>query len=115
MVPLDISGIVLGIPYLYARMEIFYREHNQYHLFKYGIEYIVHSHSFKNYRLLGNTQQLKMVANASRNLTLMSIQFKEEKNPKHEEVSLHHNAPIMVDRTYMIKHNHDMGTISFIC
>ena len=44
------------------------------------------------------------------------MQFKEEKKPKHEkEVSLHHNEPIMVDSVSMVKHNHDMGTISFIC
>ena len=69
LVSLDICGIVLGIPYLYD----FYREHNQYRLFKDGIEYIVHSHSFKNYISLGTTQQLKMVVNASRNLVIMSM------------------------------------------
>ena len=85
-------------------------------MFKEGIEYIVHSHSFKNDRSLGATQQLKMVINASRNLALMSMQFKKKKNPKHEkEVSLHHNAPIMVDSVPMVKHKHDVGTIAFIC
>ena len=74
VVPLDICGIVLGSPYLYDRKEIFYREHNQYHLFKEGIEYIVHSHSYKNDKSLGTTQQLKRVVNASRNLALMSMQ-----------------------------------------
>ena len=85
MVPLDICGIVLGSLYLYDWKTIFYREHNKYHLFKEGIEYIVHSHSFKNDRSLGITQQLKMVINASRNLALMSMQFKKKKNPKHEK------------------------------
>ena len=90
VVPLDIFGIVSGSPYLYDRKVIFYREHNQYHLFKEGIEYIVHSHSFKNDKSLGTTQQLKRVVNACRNLALMSIQCKEENNPKHEEeVSFH--------------------------
>ena len=78
LVSLDICGIVLGIPYLYD----FYREHNQYRLFKDGIEYIVHSHSFKNDRSLGNTQKLKRVVNASWNLALMSMQCKEKRNPK---------------------------------
>ena len=32
--PLDICEIVLGSMYLCDRQEIFYREHNQYHLFK---------------------------------------------------------------------------------
>ena len=57
-----------------------------------------------------------MVVNASRNLALMCIQFKEEKNPKHEkEVSLHHNTHIMLNSVPMVKHKHDMGTIYFIC
>ena len=30
-------------------------------------------------------------------------------------MSLHHNAPIMVDSVPMIKHKHDMSTIFFIC
>ena len=80
MVPLDICGIVLGSSYLYDRKEIFYQEHNQYHLFKEGIEYIVHSHSYKNDKSIGTTQQLKRVVNASRNLALMSMQVKEENN-----------------------------------
>ena len=126
MVPLDICGIVLGSPYVYDRKEIFYKEQNQYHLFKEEIKYIVHSHTFKNDislgttfkndRSLGTTQKLKRVVNASWNLALMSMQFKEENNHKHEkEVSLHHNTCIMVDSVPMIKHKHDMGTISFIC
>ena len=44
VVPLDICGIVLGSPYLYDRKAIFYREQNKYHLFKYGVEYIVRAH-----------------------------------------------------------------------
>jgi hypothetical protein len=116
VVPLDICGIVLGSPYLYDQKTIFYREHNQYHLFKEGIEYIVHSHSFKNDKSLGTTQQLKRVVNASRNLALMSIQCKEEKNLKHEkEVSFHYNAPVLVDSVSMVKSEHGSGTISFTC
>ena len=46
----------------------------------------------------------------------MSMQFKAETNPKHEkEVSLHRNTSIMVYSVPMIKHNHDVGTISFLC
>ena len=55
VVPQDICGIVLGSPYLYDRKEIFYRKHNQYHLFKEEIEYIVYSDSFKNNKSLGTT------------------------------------------------------------
>ena len=63
---------------------------------------------------MGTTQQLKRVVNASQNLALMSMQVKEEKNPKHEEeVSLHHNTSIMVDNFPMTKHKHDTSTNSF--
>ena len=44
VVPLDICGIVLGSPYLYDQKVVFYREHNKYHLFKDGVEYIVRAH-----------------------------------------------------------------------
>ena len=107
---------MLGSPYLYDRKTFSYIEHNQYHLFKEGIDYLVHSHSFKNDRSLGTTQQPKRVVNASRNLALMSRQCKEENNPKHEnEVSFHYNAPIMVDSVPMVKNKHDVGTLSFKC
>ena len=47
VVPLDICGIVLGSPYLYDRKAILYREKNQYHIFKDGIEYVIHAHQMK--------------------------------------------------------------------
>ena len=71
----------------------------------------MHSHSFKNNKSLGNTQQLKRVVNASRNLALMSIQCKEEKNPKHEkEMSNHYDAHVLVD-SVLDKSQHGMGTV----
>ena len=107
---------MLGSLYLYDRKAIFYRDHNQYHLFKEGTEYIVHSHSFKNDRSLGNTQKLKRVVNASWNLALMSMQCQEKKNPKHKkEVPFHYHTPVMIDSVSMVKIQHDMGTMSFKC
>jgi hypothetical protein len=47
VVPLDICGMVLVSPYLYDRKAIFYREHNKYHIFKDGIEFIVRVHQMK--------------------------------------------------------------------
>ena len=53
---------------------------------------------------MGTPQQLKMVVNASQNLALMSMQVKEENNLKlKEEVSLHHNTPVMFDSVSMVK------------
>ena len=45
----------------------------------------MHSHTFKNDKSLGTTQQLKMVVNASQNLAVMSMQCKDKKNHKHEK------------------------------
>ena len=47
VVPLDITRIVLGSPYLYDRKAIFHRHENKYHLFKDGKEYIVRAHRKK--------------------------------------------------------------------
>jgi hypothetical protein len=47
VVSLETCGMVLGIPYLYDKKEIFYGEHNQYHLTKEGNAYVVHSHHLK--------------------------------------------------------------------
>ena len=47
VVPLDITGIVLGSPYLYDKKAIFHRHENKYHLFKDGKEYIVRAHRKK--------------------------------------------------------------------
>jgi len=44
VVPLDICGIVLGILYPYEKKSIFFIEHNEYHLTKNGIKYIVRAH-----------------------------------------------------------------------
>jgi len=44
VVSLDISGFVLGSPYLYDRKAIFHRFENKYHLFKDEVEYIVRAH-----------------------------------------------------------------------
>jgi hypothetical protein len=47
VIPLDICGIVLGIPYLDDRRAIFHRHENKYHLFKNGVEYIVREQTTK--------------------------------------------------------------------
>jgi hypothetical protein len=65
VVPLETCGIVLGSPYLYDRKAIFYREHNQYHLFKKGIEYVVHAYHIKANQSLLTMEQLKKATYAS--------------------------------------------------
>ena len=68
IVPLDICGIILGIPYnFYDQKAIFYREKNQYHLFKDGIEYVIHAHCMKTSLSLIYAGQMKRLVNASKN------------------------------------------------
>jgi len=68
VVPLDICGIVLNIPYLYDRKSIFYRHENKYHLSKDGIESIVRAHHKKMNLSLVSVGQMKRLVNASKNL-----------------------------------------------
>jgi hypothetical protein len=65
VVPLNKCGMVLGIPYLYDRKAVFYREHNQYHLTKEGNEYVVHVHHLKANQSLQTMQQLRKAFYAS--------------------------------------------------
>jgi len=72
----------------------------------------VHSHSIKSNRSFVTTGQLKMVVNASKNLTLVSVKSKEESNPKHDmEVSMHRNT--MMNIVPVWKEKHDVGAFSF--
>jgi hypothetical protein len=90
-VPLDICGIVPGIPYLYDRKSIFYREENKYYFKKDGKEYIVHAHRMKTNRYFATTGQLKRMVNASKSLTLMVVTNQKESNAKHEMVKYVYN------------------------
>ena len=70
MVPLEISGIILGSPYLYDRKAVFHRHKNKYHLSKYGIEYIVRAHKKNTSLSLIHVGKMKRIVNACQNLTL---------------------------------------------
>lgn len=72
-IPLDICGLVLGSPYLFDRKSIFLMEHNMYHFFKNGIKYIVRVHKMTNDLTMVATGQMKMLVNASKGLSLMTI------------------------------------------
>jgi len=47
IVPLDISGIILGSPYLYDRKSVLYFHENNHLIIKNGVEYIVRHHRKK--------------------------------------------------------------------
>ena len=71
VVPLDITGVVLGSPYLFDKKAIFHRHENKYHLFKDGKEYIVRAHKKKLESSLVHAGQLKKLVNASQNLNFV--------------------------------------------
>jgi hypothetical protein len=83
VVPLDISGIVLGSPYLFDRKAIFYCHENKYHLFKDGKEFIVRAHRKKANIVMVNAGQVKRLVNSSKSFVLLMI------NPK---VDVNHEA-----------------------
>ena len=80
VIPLDICGIVLGNPYLYDRKTIFFREENQCHLKKDGVEYIVRSHKVKTNLSLVNVGQMKRLIHLSKSFVLLMV--KEQENDK---------------------------------
>jgi hypothetical protein len=61
---------------------IFYREEKKICFKKDKIEYIVCAHHMKNDRSILNTRQIKMMVNASKNLTLMYVTTKRESDAK---------------------------------
>jgi len=77
VVPLKICGIDLGCPYLYDRKAIFYRHEKIYHIFKYGVEYIVRTHRKKMNVSLISVGLMKRVVNASKNFVLFIIKSKD--------------------------------------
>ena len=77
---LEISGIVLGSPYLYGRKAIFHRHENTYHLFKYGIEYIVRVHKKNTSLSLIHVGEMKRIVNGSQNLKLLMIKHRDVLN-----------------------------------
>ena len=63
--PLEIFGIVLGIPYLYDRKALFHHHEDKYHLFKDGIDYIIRAHKNKTNLSLVHASEMKRIVNAS--------------------------------------------------
>jgi hypothetical protein len=70
---LDICGIVLGSPYLYNRKEVLFHHENKYHLTKWGVEYIVRSHSMRVNTTLVSAGQMKRLINIKKRYVLMFV------------------------------------------
>ena len=77
VVPLNICGIVLGIPFSYDRKVVFYKDKNKYHVFKDGIEYIIHAHHMETSLSLIFAGEMKRLMNVSKNFVLLMIKAKD--------------------------------------
>jgi hypothetical protein len=77
VIPLDICGIVFGVPDLYDRRSIFHHHDNKYQLFKNGVEYIVRSHTKKMNLSPTKARQMKRLVNASKNLVILITKPKD--------------------------------------
>jgi hypothetical protein len=76
VVPLDICGIMLGIPYIYDRKEVLFRHENKYHLTKGGVEYIVRAHSMRVNTTLVSAGKMKRLINTNKRYVLMVVREK---------------------------------------
>jgi hypothetical protein len=77
LVSLDICGIMLGIPYLYDRKEIFFHHENKYHLTKGGVEYIFRSHNMRVNTTPGSARQMKRLINTNKRYVPMVVREKD--------------------------------------
>ena len=76
VVPLDISRIILGSPYLYNRKAVFYRHEKKYNFLKDGVEYIVRAHLKKLNISLVNAGKMKRLVNGSKNFLFLVLKKK---------------------------------------
>jgi hypothetical protein len=83
--PLNEFGMVLNSPYLYDCKEIFYRQHNQYHLVKEGNEYVLHAQHLKENQSLQTMEQLRK-ASYARNTPIIVPNQAIDLNNKHDMV-----------------------------
>jgi hypothetical protein len=114
VVPLETCGMVSGSPYLYDHKTIFYREHNQYHLFKKGNEYVVHVHHLKSNQSLLAMEQLKKEDYASNTPIIVPS---KEVDLKHEHkmiVEWKFNHTLLQDKLMSCNPIKHIGSVSFI-
>jgi hypothetical protein len=79
VVPLDICGMVLGIPYLYDRNAMLLRNKKKYHLTKNGVQYIVRFHSMKVNTMLVSAGHVKRLINTNKKYVVMVVREKYDK------------------------------------
>jgi hypothetical protein len=85
VVPLDVCGVVLGIPYMYMRDAILTRRENQYHLIKDGSYFIINAHIGKYKIFLVSANQANKLIIFSRKFVLL---FLRENQPDDELIKV---------------------------
>jgi hypothetical protein len=103
VVPLNECGMVLGSPYLYDRKEIFYKEHNKYHLIKEGNEYVVHAHHLKENQYLQTMEQLRKETHASNTPIIVPNQATDLKHEHEMIVEWKFNHTLLQDKIISCK------------
>ena len=78
VVPLDVCGVVFGIPYMYNRDVIFKRRENIYFLIKEGGYFIINAHIGKLKIYLVSPNQVKKLINSSRKLVLFLLRHNQQ-------------------------------------
>jgi hypothetical protein len=73
VVPLDVFGVVFGIPYLYMKDAIFMNRSNQYHLIKDGRSYIINTHKGNLKISLESSNQNKKLIISSKKYVLLFL------------------------------------------
>jgi hypothetical protein len=111
VVTLETCGMVLGNPYLYDRKEIFYRDQNQYHLFKKGKEYVVHAHHIKENQYLLTKEQLKKADYASNTPIIVPSKAVDIKHQHERVVGWEFNHTLLQDKLMSCKPVKHIGSI----
>ena len=73
VVPLDVCGVVFGIPYMYIRDVIFMWRENQYYLIKDGNYYTINTHIEKSKISLVSANQAKKLINSKKNYVFIFL------------------------------------------
>jgi hypothetical protein len=114
VVLLETCGMVLGSPYLYDHKEIFYSEHNQYHLSKKGNEYVVHAHHINASQSLLTMEQLYKETYASNTPIIVPSKAIDLKHEHEMVVGWDFNHNFLQDKLILCKHIKHIGSFAII-
>jgi hypothetical protein len=114
VVPLNECGMALGNPYLYYYKEIFYREHNQYHLTIEGNEYVVHAYHLKENQSLQTMEQLRKAAYERNTPIIVPNKIVDIKHEHEIVVEWKFNHTLLQDKLMSCKHIKHISSFAVI-